>query len=128
MNSEESKEESSDEGLYEHYRFNVDPGQVPMRIDKFLMDRIANTSRNKIQIAAKNGSILVNNKVVKQNYKIKPRDVISIVLPYPVRNVELIPENIPLNIHYEDDDLIIVNKPTNMVVHPGYANYTGTFN
>ena len=72
MNSEESKEESSDEGLYEHYRFNVDPGQVPMRIDKFLMDRIANTSRNKIQIAAKNGSILVDNKVVKQNYKIKP--------------------------------------------------------
>ncbi len=126
MNSEESKQENNEEGLFEHYRFNVDPGQVPVRIDKFLMDRIANTSRNKIQIAAKNGSILVDNKVVKQNYKIKPNDLISIVLPYPVRNIELIPENIPLNIHYEDEEVILVNKPTNMVVHPGYANYTGT--
>ena len=118
-------DEQGDE-LFEHYNYVVDKGQEKLRIDKFLMDRIPNTSRNKIQIAAKNGSILVDNKVVKQNYKIKPKDVISIVLPYPVRNVELIPENIPLNIHYEDDDVIIVNKPTNMVVHPGYANYTGT--
>ena len=85
-----------------------------------------NTSRNKIQIAAKNGNILVNKKQVKQNYKIKPLDEVSIVLPYPVRELELIPQDIPIKIAYEDDDLIVVNKDANMVVHPGYGNYTGT--
>ena len=108
---EEVEDDSTSEELYEHYRFVADPGQETLRIDKFLMDRIPNTSRNKIQIAAKNGNILVNNAKVKQNYKIKARDEVSIVLPYPVREIELIPEDIPLDIEYEDDDLIVVNKP-----------------
>ena len=117
---------NSGEDLFEHHKFIADPGQELLRIDKFLLDRIPNTSRNKIQIAAKNGNILVNKQQVKQNYKIKPGDEVSIVLPYPVRELELIPENIPLNIVFEDDELIVVNKDANMVVHPGYGNYTGT--
>jgi len=116
----------SGEDLYEHHKFVADPGQELLRIDKFLLDRIPNTSRNKIQIAARNGNILVNKNPIKQNYKIKPGDEVSIVLPYPVRELELIPENIPLNIEFEDDDLIVVNKDASMVVHPGYGNYTGT--
>jgi 23S rRNA pseudouridine1911/1915/1917 synthase len=87
---------------------------------------LANTSRNKIQLAAKNGNILVNGEKVKQNYKVKPKDEISIVLPYPIREIELIAEDIPLDIIFEDDYLVVVNKPSNMVVHPGYGNYTGT--
>lgn len=127
MREEEQEEfESEDEELFEHYRIKADPGQEVLRIDKFLLDRLPNTSRNKIQNAAKNGNILVNGTAVKQNYKIKPRDEVSIVLPYPVREIELIPQNIPIDIVYEDDDLVIVNKPANMVVHPGYGNYTGT--
>lgn len=122
----EAEDQSSSEEMFEHYRFEADPGQEVVRIDKFLMDRIPNTSRSKIQIAAKNGNILVDDVKVKQNYKIKPLDKISIVLPYPVRELELIPEDIPLDIVYEDDDLIVVNKQSDMVVHPGYGNYTGT--
>lgn len=124
--SEEAIDKNEQEELYEHHKFTADKGQEVVRIDKFLMDRIPNTSRNKIQVAAKNGSILVNGKSVKQNYKVKPNDEISIVLPYPVREIELIPQDIPLDIHYEDDALIVVNKPSNMVVHPGYGNYSGT--
>jgi len=120
-----SQTEDSEE-LFEHYSYIADPGQEKLRIDKFLMDRIPNTSRNKIQIAAHNGNILVNRQVIKPNYKVKPGDNISIVLPYPVRNLELIPENIPIEIIYEDDQLCIVQKPSNMVVHPGYGNYSGT--
>ena len=123
---EEIEDDSTSEELYEHYRFKADPGQETLRIDKFLMDRIPNTSRNKIQIAAKNGNILVNDQKVKQNYRIKAKDEVAIVLPYPVREIELIPEDIPLDIAYEDEDLIVVNKPANMVVHPGYGNYDGT--
>lgn len=128
MNEEISETEdlSGSEEMFEHYRFEADPGQEVVRIDKFLMDRIPNTSRSKIQIAAKNGNILVDDVKVKQNYKIKPLDKISIVLPYPVRELELIPEEIPLDIIFEDDDVIVVNKQSNMVVHPGYGNYTGT--
>jgi len=118
--------ETNSEDLFEHHKFTADQGQEVLRIDKFLMDRIPNTSRNKIQIAAKNGNILVNNQAVKQNYKIKPGDIVSIVLPYPVREIELIPEDIPLDIAYEDNELLVVNKQANMVVHPGYGNYTGT--
>lgn len=124
--SEGYTDKDSDEELYEHYKFVADPGQELLRIDKFLMDRMPNTSRNKIQIAAKNGNILVNKIAVKQNYKVKPADEVSIVLPYPVREIELIAEDIPLDIHYEDDELVVVNKPSNMVVHPGYGNYRGT--
>ena len=123
--SEIEDQEPGDE-LFEHYNYIADKGQEKLRIDKFLMDRIANTSRNKIQIAAHNGNILVNKNPVKPNYKVKPDDEISIVLPYPVRNLELIPENISLEITYEDNDLCVVNKPANLVVHPGYGNYSGT--
>jgi 23S rRNA pseudouridine1911/1915/1917 synthase len=120
----QDKEESDE--LFEHYNYIADPGQEKLRIDKFLIDRIPNTSRNKIQIAAHNGNILVNKNSIKPNYKVKPGDNISIVLPFPVRNLELIPENIPIDIVYEDDQLCVVNKPSNLVVHPGYGNYSGT--
>jgi 23S rRNA pseudouridine1911/1915/1917 synthase len=126
------EEEEIDEGisegdeLFEHYKFTADKGQEVVRIDKFLLDRLPNTSRNKIQIAAKNGNVYVNGNAVKQNYKVKPGDAVSLVLPYPMRELELIPQDIPLDIVYEDDELIVINKPSDMVVHPGYGNYTGT--
>ncbi len=126
MNEENQEVENDEEELFEHYRFKSDPGQELLRIDKFLMDRLPGTSRNKIQNAAKNGNILVNGVIVKPNYRIKPYDEVTIVLPYPIREIELIAQNIPLEIVYEDDQLVIVNKPANMVVHPGYGNYTGT--
>lgn len=125
LESPKENEEQEDE-LFEHYRFTADPGQELLRIDKFLLDRIANTSRNKIQVAARNGNVLVNAVVVKQNYRIKPHDVVSIVMPYPVREIELIAQNIPIQIVYEDDALVLVNKSVDMVVHPGYGNYSGT--
>jgi 23S rRNA pseudouridine1911/1915/1917 synthase len=126
INEEFPLEQDQEEELFEHYKFIVDKGQEMVRIDKYLLDRMPNTSRSKIQSAAKNGNIVVNGLKVKQNYKAKPSDEISIVLPYPVRELELIAENIPLDIVYEDDNLIVVNKPANMVVHPGYGNYRGT--
>jgi 23S rRNA pseudouridine1911/1915/1917 synthase len=112
--------------LFEHYRFKADPGQSLLRIDKFLFDRIQNASRTRIQNAANAGNILVNNNTIKPNYKVKPGDLIQVVLPTPPREIELIPENIPLNIVYEDDDVVVVNKEPGMVVHPAYGNYTGT--
>jgi 23S rRNA pseudouridine1911/1915/1917 synthase len=112
--------------LFEHFRFIADPGQSLLRIDKFLSDRIENTSRTRIQNAANAGNILVNNNPVKPNYKVKPGDLIQVVLPTPPREIELIPENIPLNIVYEDEDVLVVNKNPGMVVHPAYGNYTGT--
>ena len=126
MNEDVQDVEQEEEELFEHYRFKADPGQESVRIDKYLLDRLPNTSRNKIQSAAKNGSVVVNGKPVKSNYKVKPGDEVDIVLPYPVREIELIPQDIPLDIVYEDHELIVVNKPANMVVHPGYGNYTGT--
>jgi len=118
--SEESEE------LYEHYHIVVDPKQSLLRIDKFLFNRIENVSRNKIQNAAKAGNILVNEIPIKPNYKIKPGDIISILLPNPVREVEIIPENIPFEILFEDEDIVVVNKEAGRVVHPGHGNYTGT--
>ena len=118
--------ESNQDDLYEHYKFTADPGQEIIRIDKFLCDRLPNFSRNKIQLAAKNGNLVVNDHTVKQNYKVKPGDVVALVLPYPVREFELIPENIPLDILHEDDSLLVVNKNAGMVVHPGHGNHTGT--
>jgi 23S rRNA pseudouridine1911/1915/1917 synthase len=112
--------------LFEHFRFIADPGQTVLRIDKFLADRIENCSRTRIQNAANAGNILVNNNPVKPNYKVKPGDLVQIVLPTPPREVELTPENIPLNIVYEDDDVLVVNKEPGMVVHPAHGNYTGT--
>lgn len=126
MNTEAQESEFEDEGLFEHYRIVADPGQQALRIDKFLMDRIPNTSRNKLQDAAKEGYIRSNGEAVKSNYKVKPNDVITVELPYPMREIELIPEDIPLEIIYEDTDVLVLNKAANMVVHPGYGNYSGT--
>lgn len=112
--------------LYEHYRFVAGDGQVPLRVDKFLMNFIENATRNKIQQAAKAGNILVNDTVVKSNHKIKPKDVVRLVLSYPPYENLLVAENIPLDIIFEDDQVIVVNKPAGMVVHPGHGNYSGT--
>lgn len=112
--------------LYEHYRIQVDKGQGSIRIDKFLTQRIEGISRSKIQAACDANCILVNGKPVRSNYKIKPLDEIIVVLPEPVREIEIIPQEIPLNIVYEDKDLIVVDKQAGLVVHPGYGNYTGT--
>ena len=112
--------------LFEHHRFIVDPGQSLIRIDKYLSARMENISRTRIQNAANAGNILVNNNPVKPNYRVKPDDIVQIVLPSPPREIELIPENIPVNIVYEDDDVIVVNKEPGMVVHPAYGNYRGT--
>lgn len=124
LNHQESIEEEKE--FYEHHRLQVDPGQTPIRIDKYLTDRISAVSRTKIQSAAEANAILVNNKAVKSNYKVKGNDIISVVLPEPPQIFELIAEDIPLNFTYEDNDLAIINKPAGMVVHPGYGNYTGT--
>ncbi len=124
----EAEEITTDEEpvLYEHHHIKVEKGQVTMRIDKFIMIRLANTTRTKVQGACEAGFVLVNGKPAKSNYKIKPLDEISIVLTVPPRNIEVIPENIPIDITYEDDYLLIVNKKPGMVVHPAYGNYTGT--
>ncbi|MEQ9063554.1 MAG: RluA family pseudouridine synthase [Vicingaceae bacterium] len=118
--------EVDNDELYEHFHILADKGQSFLRIDRFLFDRIPNLSRNKIQQAATAGNILVNGKVVKSNYKVHPLDDISFVRPYPRREIELIPEDIPLSVIYEDEDLIIIDKPAGLVVHPGYGNYSGT--
>lgn len=112
--------------LFEHFRFIVDKGQAMVRIDKHLVNCMCNTSRNRIQEAADAGNILVNGKSVKSNYRIKPNDVITIVLAYPPSQFEIIPQDIPITIVYEDDDIILVNKQPNLVVHPGFGNFDGT--
>ena len=118
--------EQEEQELFEHLRIVADKGQALLRIDKFLMNRVENTSRNRIQNAIDAGSVKVNEKEVKASYKVKPFDRITIVLPDPPRDTEVYPENIPLDIIYEDDDLLIVNKQAGMVVHPGFNNYSGT--
>ncbi len=123
---EETDGSDQNDELYEHFALTVDRGQAMMRIDKYLTVRMEHCSRNRLQTAADNGNILVNGRPVKSNYRVKPFDRISIVMPYPKREVEIIPENIPLDIVYEDNDIIIVNKPAGMVVHPGHGNYSGT--
>jgi 23S rRNA pseudouridine1911/1915/1917 synthase len=123
----EDNDEGSEQDLFEHHRIVCDKGQALLRIDKYLMHKMHNASRTKIQYAADTGCIIVNEKPVKSSYKVKPFDVISIVLPHPPKDNDTIqPENIPLEIMYEDDDLLIVNKVAGMVVHPGYNNVTGT--
>lgn len=119
-------EEQNDDELYEHYAFTAVKGQSPLRIDKYLMNFIENATRNKIQAAAKNGSIYVNDLPVKSNYKVKPFDKIRVLFEHPPYEFLLTPENIPLHIVYEDDDLLVVNKEAGMVVHPGHGNYSGT--
>jgi len=118
--------ETENDDLYEHYRFTASVGQVPLRVDKFLMNFIENATRNKVQQAAKAGNILVNDVAVKQNYKVKPNDVVRVVLAHPPHENLLVAEDILLDIVYEDDTVIVVNKPAGMVVHPGHGNYSGT--
>lgn len=112
--------------LFEHFRFVADPGQSLLRIDKYLIDRLQDTSRTKIKDAADADCILVNDKPVKANYKVKPGDVIVIMLSFPRKEFELVPEDIPIDVIYEDDSLLVVNKKPGMVVHPAHGNYTGT--
>lgn len=112
--------------LYEHFRFEADKGQQQLRVDKFLVDRMTKTSRNRIQQAADAGCIIVNGKAVKSSYKVKPLDVVSIVMDRPRYEFEIIPQDIPLDVVYEDQDVMVVNKPAGLVVHPGHGNYSGT--
>ncbi len=112
--------------LFEHHRIVADPGQAALRIDKYLLDRLPNVSRSRIQAAIKEGFIRVNEQPVKPNYKVRPADVITVSLPEPPRDTEVVPEDIPLDIVYEDEHLLVVNKPAGMVVHPAHQNWTGT--
>lgn len=120
------EQDDLDEELYEHHRIIVDAGQDLLRIDKFLMDRLPNVTRTKVQNGIKEGFVKVNGDVVKPNYKVHPEDDISILFPEPPRDEEVVAENIPLDIVMEDEHLLIVNKPAGMVVHPAYQNWSGT--
>lgn len=124
MQTQDNLDENDD--LYEHHSFTATKGQEPLRVDKFLMNFIENATRNKVQQAARDGHIYVNGDVVKQNYKVKAGDEVKVLLAYPPYENLLTPENIPLDIVYEDDTLLVVNKPAGMVVHPGHGNYSGT--
>jgi 23S rRNA pseudouridine1911/1915/1917 synthase len=115
-----------DDELYEHFSFTADEGQTALRVDKFLMNRIENATRNKIQQAAKAGSVHVNGSIVKSNYKVKGGDTVQVLFAHPPHENLLVGENIPLNIVYEDDALLVVDKPAGLVVHPGHGNYSGT--
>lgn len=119
-------EEDEAPHLYEHFRFVADRGQSLLRVDKFLVDRMMGATRNRIQLAADAGCIMANGKPVKSNYRVKPEDVVTIMMTRPRRDLTIIPENIPIKIIYEDDDLLVVDKPAGLVVHPGHGNYTGT--
>lgn len=114
------------DSMFEHYRFPVDKGQKMLRVDKYLTQHMEKTSRHRIQLAIDAGYVRVNDKIVKANYKVKPNDLITIVMPYQRRGMEIRPENIPLDIAYEDDDLLVVNKPAGLVVHPGHGHFSGT--
>ena len=118
--------EQEDQELFEHFRIHVDKGQSLLRIDKFLFNRLENVSRNRVQLAADASCVRVNDIPVKSSYRIKPGDMITIVMAKPVREIELIPQNIPLSIVFEDEDVLVVDKPAGMVVHPAYGNYSGT--
>ena len=118
--------DNEQDDLYEHFKFTAAAGQEPLRVDKFLMNFIENATRNKIQQAIKAGNVLVNDIVVKANYKVKPSDIVRVVLAHPPHENLLVAENIPIDIVYEDDEVIVVNKPAGMVVHPGHGNYSGT--
>ena len=115
-----------EDNLYKHHVFTVDKGQTPLRVDKYLMNFVENATRNKIQAAAKNGSIFVNDIPIKSNYKVKPNDKIRVLFTHPPHGNLLVGENIYIDVIYEDDQLLVVNKPAGMVVHPGHGNYSGT--
>jgi 23S rRNA pseudouridine1911/1915/1917 synthase len=123
--SDRNEHEVNDE-LYEHHKFVAADGQEPLRVDKYLMNFIENATRNKIQLAIKAGNVLVNEVPVKANYRVKAHDVVRVVLAHPPHDNLLVPEDIPLNIVYEDDELIVLDKPAGLVVHPGHGNYSGT--
>jgi 23S rRNA pseudouridine1911/1915/1917 synthase len=123
---EDQNQDLENEELYEHYKFVANVGQEPLRVDKFLMNFIENATRSKLQQAAKAGNVLVNDVAVKSNYKVKPNDIVRIVLAYPPAENLLVAEDIPLDIIYEDEAVIVVNKAAGMVVHPGHGNYSGT--
>ena len=123
---ENNDQEIENEDLYEHHKFTASVGQEPLRVDKFLMNFIENATRNKIQQAAKSGNILVNEVAVKQNHKVKPNDVVRVLLSHPPAEQLLVAEDLPIDIIYEDDAVIVVNKKAGMVVHPGHGNYSGT--
>ena len=111
---------------YEHYRFTADPGQTLIRVDKFLTDRITGASRSRVQQSADAGNVEVNGEPQKSSYKVKPGDVVTVMMSYPPKDTSIIPEDIPLDIVYEDNELLVVNKPAGMVVHPGHGNFQGT--
>lgn len=123
---EEDASADDEQGMFEHFRMAVDPGQAPLRIDKYMASHLENTSRHRIQLAIKNGYVKVGEKTAKANLIIRPGDVIRFVMPYERRGFEILPEDIPLDIVYEDDDFLIVNKPAGMVVHPGHGHFSGT--
>jgi 23S rRNA pseudouridine1911/1915/1917 synthase len=112
--------------LFEHHRIIADTNQGPLRIDKFLMDKLSNVTRNRIQAGIRDGFVKVNENLVKANYKVRPQDIITVSLPEPPRDTDVVPEDIPLNIVFEDEHLLVVNKPAGMVVHPAYNNWSGT--
>lgn len=114
------------EEMFEHFRLNVDAGQAPMRIDKYMSTHLEDTSRSHIQQALKEGYVLIDDKPVKANYIVRPGDVIRFVMPYRRRGLEILPQEIPLDIVYEDEDVLVVNKPAGMVVHPGHGHFEGT--
>ena len=116
----------NDDELYERHRIVVDAGQEPMRIDKFLQQRLSGVSRTKVKLATQNSCVLVNGSPSKASYNVKPGDVVSVLLPYPPHSDEIVPEDIPINIVYEDDDVLVVDKTAGMVVHPAVGNFTGT--
>jgi 23S rRNA pseudouridine1911/1915/1917 synthase len=126
MNEEIAGLEEQDDELFEHHRIVADPKQGLVRIDKFLMDRLPNVTRTKIQGGIHEGFVKVNDKAIKPNYRIHPNDVITVAFPEPPRDTDVVPENIPLNIVFEDPHLLVINKPAGMVVHPAYQNWSGT--
>ncbi len=128
LQNEESidKDDLEEDDLFEHHRFEVDPGQGLLRVDKYLMVKVQNATRTKIQLAIDTQSVKVNDKITKASYQVKPGDIISVSLPYPPRDNTVLPENIPLDVVFEDEHILIVNKKPGMVVHPGHGNWSGT--
>lgn len=117
---------AQEQEMFEHFRLEVDGGQAPLRIDKYMSEHLEDTSRHRVQLAIKEGYVRIGSKTVKANYIVRPGDVISFVMPYRRRGVEILPQDIPLDIAYEDDDVIVINKPAGMVVHPGHGHFDGT--
>lgn len=125
-NDQEDSVEDEEQGMFEHFRLNVDVGQTPMRVDKYMAKHLEDTSRHRVQCAIKEGYVRVNDKIAKANLIIRPGDVIRFVMPYRRCGLEILPQDIPLNIVYEDNDFLVVNKPAGMVVHPGHGHFEGT--